>query len=178
MQEEEKKESEFTFQGQRPEEKVVDVINSHPYVIYPTGFRVVLILAVVAAVFILFPQVVLWAYISAGVIGALSIVYFWSAYYGFKESVLIITDERIFYVSQKGFFRRKIFEADLANILDVSSETKGFFKTVLKYGDLIVRTAGAKEEGDIIVQDIPDPYYAQQKIASVRPKTVARPASV
>ena len=163
---------EFTFSGQRPEEKIVDVVNSHPYVIYPVGFRVVFILALVAAVFILFPHVVLWAYISAAIVGALALVYFWSAYYGFRESVLIITDERVFYISQKGFFKRKIFETDLANILDVSSETKGFFKTVLKYGNLIVRTAGAKEEGDIIVEDIPDPYYAQQSIASVRPKTM------
>ena len=168
---------EFTFQGQRPEEKIVDVINSHPYVIYPAGFRLVLILVIVAAVFILFPHVVIWAYVGAIVIGLCGILYFWSKYYGFKESVLIITDERVFYIYQKGFFKRKIYETDLANILDVSSETKGFFKTVLKYGDLIVRTAGAKEEGDIIIEDIPDPYYAQQCIASVRPKTVNRAIS-
>jgi len=170
MQEEDKKEVGFTFQGQRPEEKVADVINSHPYVIYPAGFRTILLYTVAASMLILISGFPLWSTVLSILLIIVASLYFASAYYGYSQSNLIITTERVFYIKQNGFFKRKICETDLSNIIDVSSETKGFFKTVLKYGDLVIRTAGAKEEGDIIVEDIPDPYYAQQRIAQVRPK--------
>jgi hypothetical protein len=38
---------------------------------------------------------------------------------------------------------------------------------MLKYGDLIIRTAGAREGGDIVVENISNPYLVQQKIAAV-----------
>ncbi|MCX6808468.1 MAG: hypothetical protein NTW50_02265 [Candidatus Berkelbacteria bacterium] len=158
--------NEYTFNGQRPGEKVVLVLNRHPYTIYRPGFASVLLLIVALAVVLFFPKF----FIISIVLFLLIFLYFYNAFYGYKESVFIITNERLFSVNQAGFFKRSISETNLDNVIDIRSETKGFFKTVLHYGSLIVRTAGANEEGDIIIEDIPDPYFAQQKIAQVRAK--------
>ena len=167
MQEENQKAAkEFTFSGQREHEEVAEVIRRHPYTIYRPGFWTVLAMVLALSVFLFFPKFYYLAVILIGFVG----VYFWSAFYGYLQSVLIITSERVFSIDQKGFFRRKISETSLDVIIDVSSEMKGFFKTVLCNGDLIIRSSGAREEGDFVVEDIPDPYYAQQKIAKMRAK--------
>jgi len=163
-------EKEFTFKGQHADEKVVEVVNSHPYVVYPAGFRMMLCL-VAAVALVLFPKhIYVWSITSAIVITVFAVFYFINAYYSFKESLFIITNQRLVAITQRGFFARKTVETDIRNIIDISSEMHGFFKTMLCYGDLIVRTAGAKEKGDIIVENIPDPQYIQEKISSLRPQ--------
>jgi len=153
----------YSFEGQRPGEEVREVVHSHPYVIYAPGLHSVLGLSVAAGVFLFFP--VVW-YVALALV-LISILYFMNAFYSYKETTSIITSERIFSVQQSGFFKRQIAETDLNKIVDVTSETHGFAKTMLKYGDLIVRTAGAREGGDIILKDIPHPYNVQQKIANI-----------
>ena len=131
-----------------------------------------MMLMLVAAVgLILFPkQIAIWSVSLAIIITVVGVLYFVNAYYSFKESLFIITNQRLIAITQKGFFAKKTVETDIRNILDISSEMHGFFKTMLCYGDLIVRTAGAKEKGDIIVENIPDPQYIQEKISALRPQ--------
>lgn len=163
-------EKEFTFKGQHSDEKIVEVVNSHPYVVYPAGFRMMLLL-VAAVALLLFPkQMYIWSVSLAIVAALVGILYFVNAYYSFRESLFIITNQRLVAITQKGFFAKKTVETDIRNIIDISSEMHGFFKTMLCYGDLIVRTAGAKEKGDIIVENIPDPQYIQEKISALRPQ--------
>jgi hypothetical protein len=38
----------------------------------------------------------------------------------------------------------------------------------LKYGDLVIRTAGTSQGGEITVKNIPNPYDIQQVIARVK----------
>lgn len=150
----------YTFNGQRPDEKVIDVTSGHPYILYPPGLRSVLLLVIGATIMLFLPKF----YLVALVLFLFTGIYFSYAFYSYKESVLIITDQRLLSVEQKGFFRRKISEADLFKILDISSESTGFTKTMLKYGDLIIRTSGAQEKGDIIIKNISNPYYYQQEV--------------
>lgn len=156
-------EAEYTFSGQKSGEKVVEVIPCHPYILYPAGFRTVLVLTLVVAIFLFFPK--FW--IVGLVLAVIILIYFINTFYSYKETIFIITDLRIFYIDQKGFFRRKITEVSLDNIIDISSDTSGFAKTMLKYGDIIIRTAGAREGGDIILSNISNPYNVQQRISSV-----------
>lgn len=155
--------TEYAFNGQREDEKVVVVVPIHPYVLYSPGFRTILLLALAVAIWLFFPKL----YIISILVIIATLVYFYNAFYSYKETVFIITDQRLFSIEQKGFFRRKIVEVGLNNIIDMASDTQGFSKMMLKYGDLIVRTAGAKEGGDIVLKNIPDPYYYQQKIAKL-----------
>lgn len=155
-------EVEYTFNGQREGEEVKAVINNHSYVLYPPGFKAVILLVLAAAVVIFWPS---W-YLVSVVIFLFTAVYLFRAIYAFKESIFIITDQRVFYVDQRGFFNRKIFEADLDKILDISSDTGGLARSMLKYGDIIIRTSGAREGGDIVIKNIPDPYNVQKIVTN------------
>jgi uncharacterized membrane protein YdbT with pleckstrin-like domain len=156
-------EKEFTFNGQRENEKVLEVVNSHPYVLYSPALKVVVLLSLALAIFLFFPD---WFYVSLAIF-LFCAVYLFRAIYSFRETMLIITDQRLFAVDQKGFFGRRITEVDLYKVLDITTEMEGFAKAILKYGNLIVRTAGARESGDMVIKNIPEPYSVEQRIANL-----------
>ena len=56
--------------------------------------------------------------------------------------IWIITSERIIDVRQEGFFSRTVSELKLFQIQDVTSELKGFFQFIFRYGNVHVQTAG------------------------------------
>lgn len=155
--------TEHTFNGQRPGEKVLEVVRSHPYVLYPPALRSAVVIALAIGLILFLPS---W-YIVAVIIIIVALVYLFRGLYCFLETILIITDQRLFIVQQRSFFRRKITEIDLYKILDMTSETKGFARTLLKYGDLIVRTAGSRDDGGLVIANIPDPYSVEQRIANL-----------
>jgi len=160
-------EHEFSFNGQRKDEKVMEVVKNHPFVLFWPGLQTVIAWAIGAAIMIFFTESQI-----AGVLLLVAIVIgigmFGRAYYNFSQSVLLITNQRLLNVHQEGFWKRKITETELDKIQDVSSETKGLFKIMLKFGDLVVRTAGATAGTEILVNNIPNPYEVQQRIAKMR----------
>jgi uncharacterized membrane protein YdbT with pleckstrin-like domain len=154
---------EYTFNGQKPGEKVIEVIPSHPYVLYPPGFKTILLICLEVAIVLFFQR--FWD--IALVLFIVTVVYLIRAIYIYKETLFLVTNLRIFSIVQKGFFKRKITEVEIDKIVDMSSDTQGFSKTFLKYGDLIIRTAGSRADGDIVIKNIAHPYSVQQRVASV-----------
>lgn len=59
-----------------------------------------------------------------------------------RFDLIIFTDRRMVDINQTRLFDRKVSEANLAQIQDVSSEVKGFWGTILHYGTLKIQTAG------------------------------------
>ncbi|MDP3964849.1 MAG: PH domain-containing protein, partial [bacterium] len=57
---------------------------------------------------------------------------------------LVITKERIMDFDQRGLFNRVVSETTYAKIQDVSFEIKGVLQTMLNYGNLEIKTAGAQ----------------------------------
>lgn len=151
------------FNGQRPGEVVLEVVKSHPYILYLPALKTILLLSIVVAIFLFVPAL----YMIAIIILIVAVIYLGRAIYCYNESIFIVTEERLFIVDQKGFFVRQITEIDLYKILDITSETKGFAKTILKFGDLLIRTAGAREDGGLKVKNVPDPYSVEQRIANL-----------
>lgn len=155
----------FSFNGQRENEEVSYIVRNHPFVLFFPGLKTILFLVLgIATVMFISNQA---SGLVLVVCLAISLGIFARAYYDFSQSVLIITNQRLISVSQKGFWKRKITETELNKIQDVASNTDGFFRIMLKYGDLVVRTAGATQGGEIIVKDIGNPYEVQQKIAKL-----------
>lgn len=74
----------------------------------------------------------------------------------------IVTNERIIDVHQKGFFSRIISEQRLYRIQDVTSEVHGFFPTVLKYGEVHIQTAGARQR--FLFHEIPGPEAVRNMV--------------
>jgi hypothetical protein len=160
---------EFSFNGQRDGEKVMEVVKNHPFVLFLPGLETVLAFAIGAAVMIFFTESQISGVILLVAI-AVGLGIFGRAYYNYSQSVLLITNQRLINVHQDGFLKRKIIETDMDKIQDASSEVKGLFKVMLKFGDLIIRTAGATAGTEILVENIPNPYEVQQRIAKMRSK--------
>ncbi len=155
---------EFTFDGQRADESVEEVVKNHPYILLIPGLKSVVALAIPIAVLIFAGATTLF---TITFFAALLIVFaiFGKAYYEYATSVLIITNQRIIYLDQSGFLRRKIIETNLDKVQNVTSDTSGMVKTSLDFGDLIIRTAGANAGGEIVIKNIPQPYQVQQAIS-------------
>lgn len=83
----------------------------------------------------------------------------WTIYY---LNVQIVTNKRIVDIWQKGIFSQRISELTLPNIEDVTSEVKGFWATVLGYGNVEIQTAGEKE--NFIFQSVPEPREIEKMI--------------
>lgn len=158
-------EHEFSFNGQRSEEKVLEVVKNHPLVLFFPGLK--LILMIFASIVLVF----LWKSQYSGMLSLIFFVLglgaFSRAYYNYSQSAFIVTSQRILNVEQVGFWKRKITETEINRIQSVSSDLSGMFKVIFKYGSLMVKTAGTSQETDIVVKDVPNPYEVQQKIAKL-----------
>ena len=75
---------------------------------------------------------------------------FWVDYY---LDMWIVTTERIIDIEQHGLFKREVSEFMLSRIQDVTVEIPNFSATVLKFGNIIIQTAGDKP---FVARDIPN----------------------
>ena len=66
------------------------------------------------------------------------------ATYLYHQNKLIITNKNLTEVLQRGLFSRQVSELSMANVEDVSADKRGVLQTLLNYGDLLIETAGAK----------------------------------
>lgn len=95
--------------------------------------------------------------------------------YGFVDyylDVYIITDERIVDIKQIGFFKREIAELHLREVQDVSAQVNGFFPTMFHFGDVMIQTAGERE--NFIFTAVPHPYQVSKKIADLHEAQIER----
>ncbi len=86
----------------------------------------------------------------------------WTLYY---LNVQIITNKRVVDVNQYAIFRQKISELLLPNIEDVTSEVTGFFGTILEYGNILVQTAGEKD--NFRFERVPNPRGVSKLISDL-----------
>lgn len=66
----------------------------------------------------------------------------------------VVTDSRIIDIEHSGIFKREVSEFSLKNVQDVTIEIPGMIPSLLKYGNVIVQTAGEKS---FKVMQIPHP---------------------
>jgi uncharacterized membrane protein YdbT with pleckstrin-like domain len=83
----------------------------------------------------------------------------WIDYY---FDVWIITTERLINIEQKGLFSRKVSELTYPKVQDVTTSIKGFFPTVINYGDVLVQTAGETE--NFLFRTVTDPQHIKKVI--------------
>ena len=157
---------EFSFHGQRAGEKVTSVIKNHPIILFLPGLKTILVLLLGIS------AMLFWSSSYSGlfllICTVISFAIFFRAFYDYTQSMLVITNQRVINVGQNGFWKRKITETDFEKIQDVASETSGIWRTMFKYGNLIIRTAGASQGTEIVVENIANPYEVQQEIAKIR----------
>ena len=70
-------------------------------------------------------------------------------------NLTIITDERIIDVDFLNLTSKKVSDAELDKIQDVSFTRQGVFQTIFNFGDILVQTAA--ERAQFVFEKVPDP---------------------
>ncbi|MFA4941450.1 MAG: PH domain-containing protein [Patescibacteria group bacterium] len=175
----------YRLPGKLPDEKVMKVLRRDLFILVKKilFFLLLLILPFVLSYLVatsIFPEI-LFGQISYPLFILLVSffylflwVFFFFSFIDYYLDVWIITNERIINIEQQGFFARTISEQRLERIQDVTSEVEGFFPTILKYGNVYVQTAGAKER--FFFSEIPNPDEVRDtiiKLAEISKKRAA-----
>jgi uncharacterized membrane protein YdbT with pleckstrin-like domain len=161
------KESTLHFEEQEKDEMVIMLLRRHPFVVMmPMGFVGSLALAPIF-VFVVFYSYIMASYLSLFLfISSLYYMVLWLiAFYLLTMYVLntvIITNKRIIDRDQHGFFDQKVSELHLYRVQDVTVYTKGIIPTTLRYGDVIVQTAGIEQK--FIFHEVPHPELVKASI--------------
>lgn len=151
-------------------EKVVRVVRRHPITFVKTILFFILLLAVPLALRWLgqqlFPNLLIdpifypLSILATGIYLLSVIVFFYAFFIDFYLDELIITNDRLLDMEQNGLLARTIAEADLYLIQDITSEMKGLFSSIFRYGRVAIQTAGSIPK--FIVIDVPDPHGLRQ----------------
>jgi uncharacterized membrane protein YdbT with pleckstrin-like domain len=83
----------------------------------------------------------------------------WTDYY---LDVFIITDKRIFDITQYGLFRRTSSSFRLDRIQNITVEMNGIIQTLLNFGTVRLETAGERE--DFVANYLSHPYELKKSI--------------
>lgn len=86
--------------------------------------------------------------------------------------VWVVTNERIINIKQRGLFSRLVGEHKLIRVQDVTSEVHGPFPTMLRFGNVVVQTAG--EQGRFIFEEVPRPEEIVRLIFKLHDEAIAR----
>lgn len=157
---------------QKTYEKVVYVLRRHWFTFLPkiSLFIVVALVPVILYFLInnLFPGLFLGQtfFVIGVLLGSLYylsiLLFFYSQFIVFYLDMWVVTNDRIVDVEQLGLFSRTISELDLFRIQDVTTDVHGIFATLLKYGDVSVKTASSNVH--IVFYKIPRPNEVREAL--------------
>lgn len=163
---------EFEFDEQRPDEKVILVARKHPWVLAKSGLVMILVVLIIVLSFLIFGASLTSSIVLvAGLIFAT--IYGLIRWFVYSSDIYILSNERIINIEQSGFFSRRVTEAELANILNVSYEIKGAIKSILNFGDINIDTSGS-DSNFLVLRNIENPHFIQEKIVSQQKKAQDR----
>lgn len=83
--------------------------------------------------------------LALGFLGGLGAAIFAIAALDFYQDIIIVTDRRLVDIDQERLFVRNTAVLDLKEVQDVSTRQSGFFATLFGYGEIIIQTAGNRE---------------------------------
>lgn len=161
----------FYFSSQNPNEKILHIIHRHWFNMLVQYIPIFAILGVMFISITMYPYI----FTNFADAGARVLFYFIQTFfllfiwiYGFVIwfdyylDIWIITTHRVVNVEQKGLFSRQVSELKYNQIQDVSTDVKGFFPTILNFGDLTVQTAA--EQSRFLFRSVGNPYKIKSYI--------------
>lgn len=153
-----------TFEGIKPDEKVVLWIDKH-WILRVAVIALWVIITVIPGVI---GYLLINAFVqdSASFATAMTFLFVYELFallYGFisllneELDLFIITNKRVIDVDQINFIQRKVSDMPIVNIQDVSYECKGLLGTLLTYGTIHVTTA-AGDSSNIRIRFVPEVF--------------------
>ncbi len=159
-----------------PDETILRIVHRHFFSFVDDALSIVfffllpIIFAVVMLYFIpsdtlanIFPENPTIGVIYLSLTGILfAWLYAWWRWTDHFLNVIVISNERIYEVKQRGFFRREVGSFGLDRIQNITTTQKGIIATALNFGDLYIETAGENENLNMLT--IPNPSELKQFI--------------
>lgn len=151
----------FQFHGQRANENVLLVSRQHPIILFHPFLISLLILMIPFVVYVFVPLGLILSIVIA-ICLIFAVLHGVLAYYAWSRTLLILTNERILFLEQRGLINRQFVECVLTSIQQVSHDVTGLRQTLFGYGTISLYTGDSV--ASIFIRDIPDPYEIQQEI--------------
>jgi uncharacterized membrane protein YdbT with pleckstrin-like domain len=106
--------------------------------------------------------------LMAAAVFAIGLVFFilFLATYIYRQSKLVVTDQNLIQILQRGLFSRRVSRLSMSNVEDVTADQHGFLPTFFGYGTLTVETAGEME--NFIFPYCPNPNKFADQILDAR----------
>lgn len=161
-------EDEYHFRGQRPGERVELFLRQHPFVLVEHALKTIVLL-LLAILIMRWMGASTLSSIVAGTLVAVALIVVARSWYGWTNTMMLLTSQRVLFVEQRGFTSRKVSEALLENIQFVTHEVEGLIHTIFNFGVVKIQTAGAVEA--LLLSELVDPYEVQQRITTLRQKS-------
>ena len=86
----------------------------------------------------------------------------WGVVWVWRRNRIVVTNEHIVDIDQRGIFNKKVSTLSLVKIQDVTAKVRGPWQTLFQYGTVIIQTAGEKE--NFSMDYISYPYQTGQSI--------------
>jgi uncharacterized membrane protein YdbT with pleckstrin-like domain len=164
------------------DEKIILFLHRHPFVFFK---KLIVYLGLGALPFLAF--FVMTTYFSQVLenkiiypllilLASLWFIFIWislfQAWVNYYFDIYVITNRQIINIDQNGLFNRTLSKQPLSRIQDISTESRGFFATILKYGDVHVQSAGAKDK--FCFREIKNPYEVSQNLNKLVREAIAQ----
>lgn len=164
------------FEGQGPDEEVLQMFRKHPVVmrkglvISAAGLLVGPLLTTVLAsdfgmrVFKMETPPTMGFFFGSLLLSfVLGAILFFPSWMSWYFSIYLVTNQRFIQVYQKGFFHKSVADTPLSQIQSVNYEVSGIQETLLGFGTIVVQTY----LGDIVMHEMHHPAHTSRLITDV-----------
>jgi len=149
----------YSFDGQRDDEKLLFVFRRH-MISMRKGFYMLVLPLIVTAIppLIWSDSLELFLLPIAGLtIGLIMFAYHFILWY---FSVYIVTDQRIRQVTQRGFFGKDVIDLRLSKVQSISYNIPGFSGDIFHFGTIVIHTF----VGDLVIHNVEHPVKIYNKL--------------
>ena len=158
--------SQYVFNGQRQGENIQLIIRSNPRLFLSPGIKIVVVAALFSLLVGYLPSHYL--FIVGAILVLIALYFGLEAFFRFKNSMAIVTNQRVIVIEKRGLFHKEVSETDFDKIQELLTVKKGILNFILGCGDLLLRTNHGQGEDKIIIKGVVDPYEIQQQIAALK----------
>ncbi len=155
------KDRKYTFDGQHDDESVLMLFRHHPVVMRKGLLALLLFLTIGMLPAAIWPKDLgnlLYAPLGLMV----GMVVFFYSWIGWHFSVILVTDQRMIHIKQKGLFNRSVVDVGLDKIQNINYQVAGLQQTLFGFGTILVQTF----VGDLVLHKIHHPEKMQEEIIS------------
>lgn len=111
-----------------------------------------------------------FSFVLFGICVLLALFFAIKTFFILRFDSLVVTNYRVFDVSQSSIFNKKITEINLKDIKSISFTKNGIIRTIFNFGDLKIETENSIT--NLEIKDIKDPFDIQQLINDRKDKLI------